>query len=85
MRLRAIRTCYERAVGAAHLTGAVVLRVTVDEGGRTAGAEVREDTLGDGNVNTCLIALARRWRFPADNAGVFDATLEFDPGTSAPL
>jgi len=78
----AVRFCYNR-----HLqkkpgsSGQVVLRLTVTADGAVSAADVVRSTMGDSELETCLLNQAREWRFaPADEAKfTFDVPLVFTP------
>lgn len=78
----AVRFCYNR-----HLqkkpgsSGQVVLRLTVVADGTVSAADVLRSTMGDPELDTCLLNQAREWRFaPATEARfTFDVPLVFTP------
>jgi TonB family protein len=58
--------CYERRLAAAPtLAGRVVVRLTVDAGGRAVDPTVVSTSLGDVEVQRCLVERFARLRFPA--------------------
>ena len=73
---RAIRACYEKALGRKNsLAGKVVMRFVVQESGRVSSARVASDSLGDSTVGACLVRTVKRMRFPPPQGG--SATVEF--------
>ncbi|MGK0362116.1 MAG: TonB family protein [Bradymonadia bacterium] len=73
---RAIRACYEKALGRNNaLAGKVVLRFVVQESGRVSSARVAHNTMGEPTVGACLARNIKRWRFPKPKGG--SATVEF--------
>jgi TonB family protein len=78
----AVRFCYNRLLqkkpGA---SGQIVIRLTVAADGSVAGADIARSTLGDAELDACVLGQAREWRFaPADEARfTFDVPLVFTP------
>lgn len=73
---RAVRACYEKALGRNNrLGGKVVLRFVVQESGRVSSVKVAQNTLGESTVAACLARGIKRWRFPKPQGG--PATIEF--------
>jgi len=78
----AVRFCYNR-----HLqknpgsSGQVIVRLTVTGDGAVSAADVVRSTMNDAELDNCLLAQAREWRFaPADEKTfTFDVPLVFTP------
>ena len=61
-----IKYCYEKELAnKPDLAGRVVTRFKVDETGAVTEANVTSSTLGDANVETCVLNQIRSWKFPA--------------------
>jgi TonB family protein len=60
-----VRFCYEHALAAnPTLAGRVILKFTIAATGDVIDAQVRDSTLGNAAVETCLAAVADNWEFP---------------------
>jgi len=83
----AVRFCYNRLLtkkpGA---SGQVVVRLTVAGDGSVAEATVARSTLGDSELDACVLSQAREWRFPVSDEPrfTFDVPFVFTPPTSTP-
>ncbi|MCB9679130.1 MAG: AgmX/PglI C-terminal domain-containing protein [Alphaproteobacteria bacterium] len=61
-----VRACYEQSVARNPSTaGSMVLKVVVGADGRVSSAKAEDDTVGDAQLTSCLIASARKLRFPS--------------------
>jgi TonB family protein len=61
-----IRNCYELELQKDHgLAGRVVVKFSVRPDGSVRTATVASSTLGNATVESCVVASARRWQFPA--------------------
>src|SRR5215469_11030782 len=64
-RLGAIRGCYERELKRnPGLKGKVVVRFNITPAGRAGDVRIEENTLGSGEVASCIQSLMRSWIFP---------------------
>jgi hypothetical protein len=64
-RLGAIRGCYERELKRnPGLKGKVVVRFNITPAGRAGDVRIEENTLGSGEVTSCITGLMRSWIFP---------------------
>ncbi len=62
--------CYENALKRnPNLSGKVELQFTISTVGKVSSAEIGGDTLGDEEVNRCIISLVKNWRFPPAEGG----------------
>jgi Ca-activated chloride channel family protein len=65
-----IKYCYEKELQASpKLSGTVVVRFVIDAGGNVTAASIKETTLGDSAVESCLLRVIRRWVFPRPKGG----------------
>ncbi len=64
------RYCYEKQLQSRpDLEGKVTLKFVVGPTGRVLVTEVLEDTLGEGEVASCIANKARNWQFPRPRGG----------------
>jgi len=64
-RLGAIRGCYERELKRnPGLKGKVVVRFNITPAGRAGDIRIEENSLGSGEVTSCITNLMRSWIFP---------------------
>jgi TonB family protein len=78
----AVRFCYNRLLARKPgSSGQVVVRLTVAADGAVSEANVVRSTLGDAELDACVLGQAREWRFaPADEARfTFDVPFVFTP------
>lgn len=65
-----LRYCYERALRRdSSLAGEVVIRFTIAEDGTVAEASVDRSTIGDANLEPCLLRQFQRMQFPTQPGG----------------
>jgi hypothetical protein len=65
-----IRTCYETQLTTRpNLAGKLVSAWTIDQSGVVTEAHTQESTLRDHNVETCVAAKIKTWRFPIPKGG----------------
>jgi hypothetical protein len=65
-----IRTCYETQLTTRpNLAGKLVSAWTIDPAGAVTEAHTQESTLHDRNVETCVAAKIKTWRFPIPKGG----------------
>lgn len=65
-----LQNCYERGLKRnPSLRGKVALMVTISSSGAVSRVNVRQNTLGDASVISCMTAQARRWTFPKPDGG----------------
>jgi TonB family protein len=65
-----LRFCFEQqAQKNPALAGKVAVAFTIDPSGAVADAAVSETSLDDANVEACMLARIRRWRFPEPKNG----------------
>lgn len=77
-RLPGIKQCYEQALKRnPKLAGKIVITFVIDENGRVAEARVDSDSLGDGQVASCIAGLVKRVRFPKPDSGTVQASFPF--------
>ena len=80
----AVRFCYNRLLtkkpGA---SGQIVIRLTVAADGGVSEASVVRSTLGDAELDGCVLGQAREWRFPPSTEPkfTFDVPFVFTPPT----
>ena len=68
--MRAIRTCYQRALKRnPKLSGKVAIRLTIAATGKVTSVEIEENSMGDAQVASCIRGYAKRWRFPPPDGG----------------
>jgi TonB family protein len=73
-----IRRCYETALAAKPgLSGRIVLKFTVAADGQVETPSLGESTLGSPQAESCVVELARSWRFPAPEGGPVEAEFPF--------
>ena len=64
-KMGAVQACYERQLKRnPNLSGRVVLLFVVGADGRVLQAEIAENTMGDREIERCILEQVRRWRFP---------------------
>lgn len=69
-RLGAVKACYEAALKRnPNLSGKILLRFEVSSVGKVTSADIESDTLGDGEVSSCIKGRVQTWRFPAPQGG----------------
>lgn len=62
--------CYQKELpNSPGLTGRVLVQITTTPTGEVATAFVKQSTLGNRAVETCMMDKIRGWRFPEDAAG----------------
>lgn len=60
-----IRYCYEKVlIRSPTLFGKVATRFVIASNGQVQSAEITESTLGDAEVERCVVAKIQTWRFP---------------------
>jgi hypothetical protein len=63
--------CYERQLSAnPGLFGKVSVKFQIAPGGEVETSNITENTLGNNNVESCLLGLIAQWRFPKPEGGV---------------
>ncbi|MEP7028291.1 MAG: AgmX/PglI C-terminal domain-containing protein [Candidatus Eisenbacteria bacterium] len=80
----AVRFCYNRLLAkSAGASGQVVIRLAVAGDGSVTEASVVRSTLGDADLDNCVLGQAREWRFPpsSESRFVFDVPFVFTPPT----
>lgn len=80
----AVRFCYNRLLAKrAGASGQLVVRLTVAGDGSVSEATVVRSTLGDAELDGCVVGQAREWRFPASTESrfIFDVPFVFAPPT----
>ncbi|MBI5481599.1 MAG: AgmX/PglI C-terminal domain-containing protein [Deltaproteobacteria bacterium] len=66
----AMKACYDRGLKRDHgLSGKLAVRITVSGAGTVTGVMVRQATLADPDVVSCMTASIRAWRFPPAGGG----------------
>lgn len=64
-RLRSVQQCYERELKRnPGLAGKLVVRFLITTAGRVGEVSIESDSMGDSNVNACIVSTIRRWVFP---------------------
>jgi hypothetical protein len=87
----AIAECYQEALDVLEqIEGSVVLELDVGADGSVAKAYLRDGSLGSAGTEACIIALAKRLRFPKPSGGShasisYPLTLEEPYGHPAPI
>ncbi|HUB08962.1 MAG TPA: TonB family protein [Myxococcales bacterium] len=65
-----IKYCYETELNKnPNLYGKVAVAFTIDGTGSVSDANVSESTMGNSNVENCMIVRVKRWRFPEPKGG----------------
>src|SRR5262245_55583309 len=65
-----LKGCYEKSpAGKKKLTGKVVVRFVIGEQGTVGECAVKEATLDDESVKSCLVAEVKGWVFPKPKHG----------------
>ncbi|MCC7538341.1 MAG: TonB family protein, partial [Deltaproteobacteria bacterium] len=65
-----VRFCYERALmQQPELAGRVSVRFVIGSTGAVQSASIATSTLGNANVESCIVSAVRRWTFPAPEGG----------------
>jgi hypothetical protein len=68
--LNEVRYCYEQALARKPaLAGRVVARFSITPSGSVLASALQSSTLGDGTVESCIVAATRRWAFPQPRGG----------------
>jgi outer membrane biosynthesis protein TonB len=71
-----VRFCYETALKSTpSLAGKITLQMDIDASGSVQRLDVNGDTLGEPELQGCIRAQVRNWRFPAIPAGTVRFTL----------
>jgi hypothetical protein len=66
----AMKACYDRGLKRDHgLSGKLAVRITVSGAGMVTAVKVREASLRDPDVVSCMTASIRAWRFPPAGGG----------------
>jgi outer membrane biosynthesis protein TonB len=77
-RMGAIKACYERSLKRnPNLSGKIKVRWTITAAGTVSGVEIEDDSMGDGEVSSCIKGLVSRWRFPAPSGGSVEVVFPF--------
>jgi TonB family protein len=78
-RIRAVQTCYERALrGTPTAAGRVVVRFTIETSGTVSGASAVENSTGDPGIGTCVVSTVSRFRFsPGPEGGSVTVSYPF--------
>ena len=75
---RGIRYCYERELqNDADLAGRISVNWTVGVDGRIESADITENSMGDSNVERCILREVRRMRFDQPDGGMVNVTFPF--------
>ena len=70
LHFNAIKFCYERELQhKPELAGKVMILFTIDPTGSVVDANVAESSLDDANVEACMLAQVRHWKFPEPAGG----------------
>ena len=65
-----VRTCYEKGLQASpSLEGKVVVSFVIDPKGKVGTCTIAESTLGDPDVESCILKAVQRWTFPKPKGG----------------
>lgn len=65
-----VRTCYEKALAKdATLGGTVTIGFTIGPTGSVTASSVKDDTLADPGVGTCVVKRVKAWKFPTPAGG----------------
>ncbi|MDP8222004.1 MAG: AgmX/PglI C-terminal domain-containing protein [Candidatus Lernaella stagnicola] len=77
--METITKCYDDALKKnASLAGRLVVRVDIDAGGKTAGVQARDDTLGNAGVTKCIVEALHEKTWPsADAPRYFETVFKF--------
>ena len=77
-RMGAVKSCYERELKAnPTLQGKVVMQFTIEESGRVATVDVKQDTMGDPAVGQCMKNAIEKWRFDRPEGGSVTVSFPF--------
>jgi TonB family protein len=63
------RTCYQRALRNSEVSGSLTVSVQVGPNGQVCGASITNDSVGSGEVSSCVLGRFRGRSFPAPEAG----------------
>jgi outer membrane biosynthesis protein TonB len=67
---RAIAYCYERTlVKKPDANGKIAVTFTISKEGNVSSAEAKEDTIGDGVMQQCVVSRVKMMTFPAPKGG----------------
>ena len=71
-----IKFCYEQELQQnKDLAGKVAVAWTIDPSGGVSEAAVSESSIGNANVESCILQRIRRWKFPEpDGGGIVNVT-----------
>ncbi len=65
-----VRVCYERSLALRpEIAGRVTVAFIISPSGAVSSANVATSTLGDAQVETCIVAAVRTWAFPPPEGG----------------
>jgi TonB family protein len=65
-----IKFCYEQELQKTPtLGGKVAVAWTIDPAGSVSEANVSESSIGNANVESCIVQRIRRWKFPEPSGG----------------
>jgi len=65
-----VRFCYEKSLSAnPSLEGKVVVSFVIDPEGKVGTCTIAESTLGDADVESCILKAVQRWTFPKPKGG----------------
>jgi len=81
-----VRFCYNRLLTKkAGASGQIVIRLSVAADGGVSEASVVRSTLGDADLDACVLGQAREWRFPPSTEAkfTFDVPFVFTPPTGS--
>jgi len=68
--IREVRYCYSKVLQASsNVGGRLVTRFVIDPTGRVIISQMERSTVGNREVEQCIVAAIRRWRFPKPNNG----------------
>jgi TonB family protein len=78
-----VRGCYNKALARdPNAKGRVAVAFVIDDKGRVLAAHVRESTMKDPAVGTCIAAAVKAWRFPKPRTATVNVVYPFilEPG-----
>ena len=83
-----VRQCYESsAARKKNLAGKVVVHFVISDEGKISEASVKEASLDDEGLKTCVVTAVKSWRFPKPKHGpvAINFPFQFGPPAKAPF
>lgn len=83
-----IRKCYETsAAGKKNLGGKVIVHFVISDAGTVSQASIKETSLDDEALKTCVVTEVKTWKFPKPKHGpaAINFPFQFGPPPKAPF